>query len=176
MGLRVRALFIGLVGVLVTTSLLTTTPNLSTPAAGRFAAPTHDTMVGYSSSWTVVYQHIREHEMVERLDRHFTWSGMTKSAREYGRKCDICQRTKAETHQPRGLLHPLPVPDGKWTHITMDLVTCLPETPEGYDAAVVFTDRFTKMVRFAPTTITVTAPQLARIFVEQVFRNFGLPK
>ena len=120
--------------------------------------------------------HLGRARTIERLDRHFTWSGMTSDAREYVRTCDTCQRTKAETQQPRGLLHPLPVPDGKWTHITMDLVTCLPETPEGYDAAVVFTDRFTKMVRFAPTTAIVTAPQLARIFVEQVFKNFGLPR
>ena len=120
--------------------------------------------------------HLGRARTIERLDRHFTWSGMTSDAREYVRTCDTCQRTKAKTQQPQGLLHPLPVLDGKWTHITMDLVTYLPETPEGYDAAVVSTDRFTKMVRFAPTTVTVIAPQLARIFVEQVFRNFGLPR
>lgn len=120
--------------------------------------------------------HLGRQRTLERMQRQFMWPGMSSDVRKYVQTCDVCQRTKVEAHSRRGLLHPLPVPDGKWTHITMDLVTCLPVTPEGHDAAVVFTDRFTKMVRFAPTNLAVTAPQLARIFVDHVFRSFGLPK
>ena len=75
--------------------------------------------------------HLGRARTLERLDRHFIWPGMTRDAREYVRTCDICQRTKMETHQPRGLLHPLPVPDGKWTHITMDLVTLFARDTKG---------------------------------------------
>ena len=58
----------------------------------------------------------------------------------------------------------------------MDLVTCVPKKLEGYNVVVVFMDCLTKMVLFAPMAISVTTPQLARIFVEQMFRNFGLSK
>jgi hypothetical protein len=57
----------------------------------------------------------------------------------------------------------------------MDLITDLPKCASGVDAVVVFVDRLTKMIVCAPTTKTVTAPQLAQIFVFKVFCQFGLP-
>ena len=70
---------------------------------------------------------------------------MASDVREYVRACGVCQRTKGETQATRGLLHSLPALDGKWSHSTMYLVTCLPTTPEGHNTVVVFTDRLTKM-------------------------------
>jgi hypothetical protein len=57
----------------------------------------------------------------------------------------------------------------------MDLITDLPKCASGVDAVVVFVDRLTKMIVCAPTTKTVTAPQLAQIFVSKVFCQFGMP-
>ena len=112
---------------------------------------------------------------LNRIRPNFVWDGLASDVRDYVRTCGVCQWTKGETHATRDLLHPVPAPDGKWSHITMDLVTCLPTTPEGHDTVVVFTDRLTKMVRFIPTTVTVTATGLACFFVEHIFRHFGLP-
>ena len=36
-------------------------------------------------------------------------------------------------------------------------------------------DRLTKMSKFIPTKTTVTTPELARLFVENVYRLYGLP-
>ena len=47
----------------------------------------------------------------------------------------------------------------------MDLITQLPRSRQGNDAIVVFVDKLTKMVHFVATTTTVTAPQLADIFM-----------
>ncbi|KAJ9532153.1 hypothetical protein QJQ45_003946 [Haematococcus lacustris] len=58
----------------------------------------------------------------------------------------------------------------------MDLITQLPSTAAGHDAIVVFVDKLTKMIHAVPTTTTVTAPILARIFFDHVFRLHGLPK
>ena len=44
----------------------------------------------------------------------------------------------------------------------------LPES-NGFIAIVVFVDRMTKMVHFAPCTKEVTAPEYAKIFVDTVF-------
>ena len=41
---------------------------------------------------------------------------------------------------------------------------------------VVFVDRFTKYVKFAPCTKSLTAKDYAKLFLENVFRNFGLPR
>jgi transposase InsO family protein len=58
----------------------------------------------------------------------------------------------------------------------MDLITDLPVTKHGYDAVVTFVDRLTQQVHFAPTTKTVTAAGLARVFRQTVYRHHGLPR
>ena len=71
---------------------------------------------------------------------------------------------KSDNRKKAGPLQPIPPPERKWSQITTDLVTDLPET-EGYMAVAVFVDRLTKMVHFAPCTKEVTAPDYSRIFV-----------
>ena len=58
----------------------------------------------------------------------------------------------------------------------MDLITQLPTTKSGMDAIFVCVDRLSKMVHLAPTTTTVTAPKLAKIYVNNVFKLHGLSK
>jgi hypothetical protein len=58
----------------------------------------------------------------------------------------------------------------------MDFITQLPRTKSGFDAIVVFVDTFSKMVHFAPTKTTATAPDTARLFFDHVVRLHGLPK
>jgi hypothetical protein len=57
----------------------------------------------------------------------------------------------------------------------MDLITDLPLTASGHDAAVVFVWRLTKMVKVAPTSKTVTSSQMAKLFIDNVFRHEGMP-
>lgn len=60
----------------------------------------------------------------------------------------VCQQVKIEHQRPSGLLQPLPIPEWKWEHITMDFVTGLPRTPKGNDAIWVIIDRFDKICTF----------------------------
>jgi hypothetical protein len=69
----------------------------------------------------------------------------------------------------------LPVPDKKFEQITMDLITDLPPTARGHDAVVTIVDKLSKLVHFAPTTKTVDAPELARIFTETWHKHHGTP-
>ena len=46
------------------------------------------------------------------------------------------------------LLMPLQIPEWKWSHVTMDFVTRLPKSPQGYDAIWVGVDRLTKSTHF----------------------------
>ena len=36
-------------------------------------------------------------------------------------------------------------------------------------------DRLTKMCRFVPTKTTIKTPELARLFVDNIYRLYGLP-
>jgi transposase InsO family protein len=57
----------------------------------------------------------------------------------------------------------------------MDFIVQLPTTKAGYDAIVVFIDKLTKRAHFVPTYTTATAPDVAKIFFDTIFRNHGLP-
>ncbi|KAJ9525332.1 hypothetical protein QJQ45_003300 [Haematococcus lacustris] len=120
--------------------------------------------------------HLGRDKTYAQLSRHFFWPRMAASVHNYVRTCTHCQRNKSNTAKPIGLLHPLPIPQHRWEHVSMDLITQLPSTAAGHDAIVVFVDKLTKMIHAVPTTTTVTAPILARIFFDHVFRLHGLPK
>ena len=82
---------------------------------------------------------------------------------------------KAEPLKAGGLLHPLEIPDAKWESISMDFIIGLPTTNRGHDAIWVIVDWLTKLCRFVPTKKLITTPELARLFVENVYRLYGLP-
>jgi hypothetical protein len=110
------------------------------------------------------------------MHQKFYWPRMTKDIQKYVNSCDTCQRNKASQRTPAGLLQPLPIPSSRWEQVSMDFITQLPPTKNGHDAIVVFVDMFSKMVHFAPTMTTASAPDIARIFFDTIFRLHGLPK
>ena len=69
----------------------------------------------------------------------------------------------------------LEIPSRKWAHVTTDLLTDLPES-NGFTAIVVFVDKLTKMVHLARCKRKVTTMEYAQIFVDNVFRLYGLLK
>ena len=75
---------------------------------------------------------------------------------------------KSDNRAKAGLLRTLEIPSRKWAHVTMDLVTDLPESNR-YMAIAVFMDKLTKMVHLAPCTKEVTTMDYAKIFVDHVF-------
>ena len=68
-------------------------------------------------------------KMYRTLKEYYWWSGMKREVAEYVSKCLICQQVKAERQKPSELLQPLPIPEWKWEHITMDFVFKLCNTP-----------------------------------------------
>jgi hypothetical protein len=101
---------------------------------------------------------------------------MRKSVKHYIESCHVCQESKTRTTKEYGLLQPLPIPERPWTHIAMDLVTHLPRSKSGYDAAVIFVDRFSKAAIFVPCHSSSSASDVARMFFQHVFKRHGLPK
>ena len=58
----------------------------------------------------------------------------------------------------------------------MEFITKLPETRKAHDAIMVFVDRLTKMVHFAPTRTEASAEDVAHLFMEHVIRLHGCPE
>jgi RNase H-like domain found in reverse transcriptase/Integrase zinc binding domain/Reverse transcriptase (RNA-dependent DNA polymerase)/Chromo (CHRromatin Organisation MOdifier) domain len=119
--------------------------------------------------------HMGIDKTLELVKRDYFWPGQERDVKEYVSTCEACQRNKASTTQPSGKLQPLPIPEQKWSTVTMDLTVGLPRTVRGHTAVVVFVDKFTKMVHYVATISNVDAPQLAQIFFDTVFRLHGLP-
>ena len=80
----------------------------------------------------------------------YWWPDLERDVRQYVSTCHHCQRNKASNEKPAGLLQTLPVPEFRWQWVTADFITDLPETKAGHTAIVVFVDRLSKMVHFAP--------------------------
>ena len=106
----------------------------------------------------------------------FHWPGVDKDVEAYVRQCDSCLRVKAPRRKAQGELHPLQLPERRWESVSVDLITDLPRTARGHDTVVVVVDRLSKMVHLVPSTKTVTAEGMARIFEENVFRLHGIPQ
>ena len=52
----------------------------------------------------------------------------------------------------------------------MDFIASLPRTQKGHDVIWVVVDQLTKMAIFIATKTTVTTPELAYQFVDELFR------
>lgn len=87
----------------------------------------------------------------ELVKRSFWWPTLQRDVREFIKACELCQRNKPTNQAPAGLARPLDIPERRWDSISMDLITELPKTARGHDAIIVFVDRLSKMVHFAPT-------------------------
>lgn len=111
---------------------------------------------------------------LELVSRHFWWPGVRKYVKNYVLTCDQCQRSKTPRHKPHGLLQPLPVPHRPWISISMDFIVKLPLS-QGYDSILVVVDRFSKMAHFIPCCETITTPEVASLFLENIFKHHGLP-
>jgi len=120
--------------------------------------------------------HLGKDKTMEQVKRRFYWPRMDQEIHDYVTGCDSCQRNKPSQQAKLGLHQPLPIPDQPWQVVSLDLITQLPRSKAGHDAIVVFVDKLTKMVHYVATNTTVTAPQLATLFLHEVVRLHGLPQ
>nr|GEX68082.1 reverse transcriptase domain-containing protein [Tanacetum cinerariifolium] len=93
----------------------------------------------------------------------------------YVSKCLTSAKVKAEHQKPSGLLVQPEIPEWKWDNITMDFVTKLPKSSQGYDTIWVIVDRLTKSAIFTPLKETDPMDKLARIYLKEVVTRHGIP-
>nr|GEZ99298.1 putative reverse transcriptase domain-containing protein [Tanacetum cinerariifolium] len=82
---------------------------------------------------------------------------------------------KAEHQRPSGLLVQPKIPEWKWDNITMNFVTKLPKSSQGYDTIWVIVDRLTKSAIFTPIRETDPMDKLARIYLKEVVTRHEIP-
>src|SRR4051812_41753912 len=57
----------------------------------------------------------------------------------------------------------------------MDFVTGFPRSQKGHDAIFVVIDRFSKVAHFLPVKETISASQLAELYVSRIMSLHGIP-
>jgi transposase InsO family protein len=100
---------------------------------------------------------------------------MSKTVKDFVRTCDYCQRSKGSNQPRKGLLNPIAIPQERWEVVTMDFVTGLPKTKQGFDMIMTVVDKLSKRVHFIPAKTTADALVIAELFLNNVFRHHGLP-
>jgi hypothetical protein len=119
--------------------------------------------------------HFGSPKTYKALRDSFYWPKMRRDLEEgYIPGCADCQRNKARTTRPFGPLHPLPIPDARCDSVAIDFIGPLPK--DGiFDTILTITDRLGSEIRILPTTSTLTAEQLAKLFFDSWYCENGLP-
>ncbi|GJS49767.1 putative reverse transcriptase domain-containing protein [Tanacetum coccineum] len=82
---------------------------------------------------------------------------------------------KAEQQRPSGLFVQPDIPQWKLDNITMDFVTKLPKSSQGYNTIWVIIDRLTMSAIFVPMRETDPLEKLARMYLKEVVKRHGIP-
>jgi hypothetical protein len=127
----------------------------------------HDTPLSIHPGSTKMYRDLRQ---------RYWLSKMKQDIARYVAECDVCRRVKAEHQKPAGILQPLPIPLWKWDKVQMDFITGLPKSQKGHNAILVVVDQLSKVAHFLPVKETITASQLAELYISRIVSLHGIPK
>ncbi|GKA96785.1 putative reverse transcriptase domain-containing protein [Tanacetum coccineum] len=95
-------------------------------------------------------------------------NAQTEARKPENIKSEDVEWVKAEHQRPSGLLVQPKIPEWKWDNITMDFVTKLPKTSQGYDTIWVIVDRLTKSAIFTPMRETDPLDKLQDLYLKEV--------
>ncbi|GJR37572.1 putative reverse transcriptase domain-containing protein [Tanacetum coccineum] len=133
------------------------------------------TLVMHESHKSKYSIHSGSDKMYQDLKQLYWWPNMKANIATYVSKCLTCSKVKAEHQKPSGLLVQPEIPEWKWEKITMDFVTKLPKTTNGYDTIWVIVDRLTKSAHFLPMRETDPMERLMKLYMKEVVTRHGVP-
>jgi hypothetical protein len=111
-------------------------------------------------------------------ERHYWWPRMQQEIRDYVGGCADCQRNKVNTQARKAPLTPIfPQPEAlPFETVAMDFIVKLPLS-DGFDSILTITDHdCTKAALFIPCNETITAEGVAELYLQHMFKRFGLPQ
>ncbi|GJX10719.1 putative reverse transcriptase domain-containing protein [Tanacetum coccineum] len=124
------------------------------------------TMIMHESHKSKYSIHPGSDKMYQDMKKLYWWPNMKANIATYVSKCLTCAKVKAEHQRPSGLLVQPEIPQWKWDNITMDFVTKLPKSSQGYDTIWVIVDRLTKSAIFMPMRETDPMDKLVALALE----------
>ncbi|GJW60557.1 putative reverse transcriptase domain-containing protein [Tanacetum coccineum] len=119
--------------------------------------------------------HPGSEKMYQDMKKLYWWPNMKADIATYVSKCLTCARVKAEHQRPSGLLVQPAIPEWKWDNITMDFITKLPKSSQGFDTIWVIVDRLTKSAHFLPIRENDPLDKLARLYLNRIVARHEIP-
>lgn len=108
------------------------------------------------------------------LRARYYWRGMLADLQRFIRNCHQCRRADVPRDKTPGLLHPLPIPERPWQHVTMDYKS-QPKDKHGFNNVFVVMDRLSKQSICTPCYKTATAENMASMYIQHIYRYYGAP-
>ncbi|GKD58784.1 putative reverse transcriptase domain-containing protein, partial [Tanacetum coccineum] len=126
------------------------------------------TLIMHESHKSKYSIHLGSDKMYQDLKQLYWWPNMKANIATYVSNCLTCSKVKAEHQKPSGLLVQPLILEWKWEKITMDFVTKLPKTTNGYDTIWVIIDRLTKSAHFLPIRETDPMAKLMKRYMKEL--------
>jgi hypothetical protein len=105
------------------------------------------------------------------------WQGMNRWITDYIKGCAMCQQNKIITHRTKTLLYRITIKEGtlSFRQVAMDLITGLLRH-NGKDAILTIVNYgCLRAAVFLPCTTIITGPEIAQLYMDHVYKWFGLP-
>ena len=110
---------------------------------------------------------------LELVLHNYWWPQMSCYIGTYTSTCDMCLQNKPSCQAPMSELHPLPIPEDRWSVVLVDFISELPDA-HGYSAIIVIVDSVGKRAHFIPTTTTCSALGAVNLYYKNVWKLHGL--
>nr|GFA01166.1 hypothetical protein [Tanacetum cinerariifolium] len=133
------------------------------------------TVIMHESNKSKYSVHPGSDKMYQYMKKLYWWPNMKTDIATYVSKCLTCAKVKTEHQRLSGFLVQSKIPEWKWDNITMDFVTKLPKSSQGYNTIWVIVDRLTKSAIFTPIRETDPMDKLARIYLKEAVMRHGIP-
>jgi len=122
-------------------------------------------------------RHPRRDEMLCKTQERYQWPNMKEWIANYMKGCTICQQNKIITHRTKVPPYRIPTEDNTrpFQKVAMDLITGLPPI-KGNNAILTIVDQAcSRTAIFLVYHMTIMGPGITQLYMDHMFRWFGLP-
>ena len=124
-----------------------------------------------------IQDHPGHKAMLQKLLENWYWLGIPRDCKRYAMNCSVYRRTKAYNTKKQRPLNPLPIPNQKWTDLSLDFVINLPDCQRQnrtFRHILVMVDRLTKQRLYEPLK-TLHTEKFLDAMQQRVFSAHGYP-
>nr|GEW00276.1 retrotransposable element Tf2 [Tanacetum cinerariifolium] len=132
-------------------------------------------VIMHESHKSKYYLHPGSDKMYQEMKKLYWWPNMKANIATYVSKCLTCATVKADHQSPSGLLVQPTIPEWKWDNITMDFITKLPKSSQGFDTIWVIVDRLAKSAHFLPIRENDPLEKMARLYLNRILVRHRIP-